>query len=123
MVLGLGVFTACSDNGGKEVAEDEDYCSEKVFVVIRNFGGKGDDNDLVFEYNSWEEAREDVDDRYIGCCDDVFIAEEMWLPILCQLNNQEFDEFKNFCSIVEFDAQYLEEIREDWEEQWENGEI
>jgi hypothetical protein len=98
-----------------ECSEDEDYCDGKVYVIIKNLSSDNT-NDIVKEFDNWKDAEYDIDEAYIGCCDDYYLAENMWFEILCYVRAREADEYKNFCSIVEFDAEGLEEAREFWED-------
>ena len=104
----IGEFARMSDS--------ENCCDNKVFVVIKNFADE-EGIFLVKEYNSWDVAESDIDDTYTGCCDDAYLAENMWFQILCYVQNQEWDTLVNFCSVVEFDASGLEEGREYWEKE------
>ncbi len=103
----------CSDN--------EDYCDNKIYVIIKNLSD--DNSELIEEYDSWEEAEKKVDDWYIGGCGDIFIGENVLYPILCSVREREYDYCVNFCTIVELNASGLEDVRECWEERWENGEL
>lgn len=93
-------------------SDNELYCNNRIFVVIRNIGGKG--NDIVQGYESLNVAIQDVDDIYIGCCDDIFFAENVWFHLLCALKANEADYLVNYCSVFEYDADGLEEIRDYW---------
>lgn len=104
-----------------ECSDDEDCCDSKIYIVIKNLSDE--DFDIVKEYDSWEDAEQDIDDLYTGCCDDVFFAENVWFSILCSIQNREWDFVKNFCAVIEFNASGLEDSREDWENAWEAGEI
>ena len=101
-------------------SDDADFCDGKIYVVIK---GIEEASDNVMEYNSWEDAERDIDERYTSCCDDIFMAENMLFPILNSVRIREADYTVNFCSVVEFDATNIEDGREDWEKAWENGEI
>ena len=101
-------------------SDDEDFCDKKIFVVIKNLDGI-EGNNLVKEYNSLEDAVRDIDDTYTGCCDDVCFAENVWFPLLCALQSNGWDYLVNYCSVFECDAQYIDEIREGWEADWEAG--
>lgn len=101
-------------------SDDVDFCDGKIYVVIK---GIQEASDNVMEYNSWEDAERDIDERYTSCCDDIFMAENMLFPILNSVRIREADYTVNFCSVVEFDATNIEDGREDWEKAWENGEI
>jgi hypothetical protein len=103
-----------------DCSDDEEFCNDKIYVVIKGLSEEADD---VYEFNSWEEAENDFDERYTSCCDDTFIAENVLFPILSYLREKEADKLMNFCSVIEFDATGLEENRENWEEKWEAGEI
>ena len=102
-------FCECSDN--------EDTCDGKIYIVIKNLNDE--DFDLVKEYDSWEDADADIDDIYVGCCDDAFLVEELWYHLLCSIRAREFDYTKNFCTVIEFNATGLEDAREAWEEAWD----
>lgn len=104
----IGEFARMSDS--------ENCCENKVFVVIKNFADE-EGIFLVNEYDSWEAAEADIDDTYIGCCDDAYLAENMWFKILCYIQSREWDTLVNFCSVVEFDASGIEDGREYWEEE------
>lgn len=97
-----------------ELSEDEECCENNVHVVIKNLS---ENKDFVIdnEYDSWEEAEKDIDNTYIGCCDDFFLAENMWFPLLCYVRDREYDFLKNFSSFIEFNADGLEKEREEWE--------
>ncbi len=97
-----------------ECSEDEDFCDKKIYVIIKKNKSDGE-IDIVNEYNNWDEASSDIDNTYIGCCDDAYLAEVMWFNILCWVRDQQADEYKNFCSIIEFDAEDIEDGRESWE--------
>ena len=101
-------------------SDDADFCDGKIYVVIK---GIEEASDNVMEYNSWEDAERDIDERYTSCCDDIFMAENMLFPILNSIRIREADYTVNFCSVVEFDATNIEDGREDWEKAWEKGEI
>ena len=96
-----------------DYSDNEKYCSHKIYVVIKNFYG----TEFVKEYNFWDEAELDVDDWYIGCCDDAFLAENMLYPILCSIREREYDYTMNFCTVIEFNAYGIEDCREFWEEE------
>ena len=92
-----------------ESSDEEDLCDGKIYVVI-------DGMDIVKEYHSWDEAERDIDDWYTGCCDDIFIAENVLFPILCAVQAREWDECLNYCIVMKFDATDIEDAREAWEE-------
>ena len=105
-----------------ECSDDEDCCENKIYIIVKNISDQDEDS-IVKEYDSWEDAEHDIDDLYTGCCDDVFFAENVWFSILCSIQNREWDFVKNFCTVIEFNASGLEDSREDWENAWEAGEI
>lgn len=92
-----------------ECSDEEDFSGGKIYVVIKGM-------DIVKEYDSWENAEKDVDDWYTGCCDDIYFAETALFPILCGIQNREWDECLNYCIVFEFDATDIEDGRESWEE-------
>ena len=92
-----------------ESSDDEDLCEGKIYVVI-------DGMNIVKEYPSWDEAEKDVDEWYTGCCDDLYIAENVLFPILCAVQAREWDECLNFCIVMKFDATDIEDGRAYWEE-------
>jgi hypothetical protein len=96
-----------------ECSSDEDFCEDKIYVVIKNLSDN-DDSDIVNKYDSWDEADKDVDDIYTGFCDDIYIAEVMWYEILGWIRERNCDAY-NFCSVVDFDARGIEDGREYWE--------
>lgn len=96
----LEAFATCSD--------DEEACGHKIYVVIKGM-------DLVEEYDSWETAEKEIDDWYVGCCDDAYIAECLLFQLLCYVQSREYDYTKNFCTVIEFNATDIEEGREAWE--------
>lgn len=98
-----------------ECSDYEDFCEHKIYIVIRNFCGNSDD--MVKEYDSWDDAEKDIDEWYTSCCDDLFLAENMMFPILCTVQSREYDFTSNFCTVIEFDATGLEENRECWEDE------
>lgn len=105
------LFAECSD--------DPYYCDNKIYILIKNLS-ENSGIDIVKEYDSWEDAEKDIDDIYVGCCDDAYMAENMWFTILCWCQEHQWDIAKNFCTIVEFDATGLEKGRQYWEENCEN---
>lgn len=99
-----------------ECSEDEGFCSNKIYVLIKNIS-ENSGVDIEKEYDSWEEAEKDIDDIYTGCCDDAYFAEKVWFTLLCYIQDCECDECKNFCSILEYDCAGLESGRKEWEEE------
>lgn len=96
-----------------DCSDDEDYCDGKIYVVTKNLSDDG--SELVEEYNSWEEAEKDVDERYTSCCDDAYLAETVLFSILCSVKEREWDFTVNFCTVFEFNASGFEDGREPWE--------
>ncbi len=107
------VFAECSDN--------PEYCENKIYILIKNMTENSGVN-IVKEYDSWEDAEKDIDDIYIGCCDDAYMAESMWFPILQCCQERQWDITKNFCTIIEFDAVGLEGARKYWEQEYQGDE-
>ena len=91
-----------------ECSDMEDFCDGKVYVIIQGM-------DITKEYDSWEDTIKDIDEWYIGCCDDAYIAENVLFQILCYAQEHECDRCINYCSILEFDATDIEDGREYWE--------
>ena len=91
-----------------ECSDMEDFCDGKIYIVIHGM-------DITKEYDSWEDAIKDIDEWYIGCCDDAYIAENVLFQILCYAQEHECDRCINYCSVLEFDATDIEDGREDWE--------
>ena len=100
-------FAHCSD--------DEDFCDNKVYVLIKNLSSDDSGVDWEKEYDSLDDAITDIDDIYTGCCDDSYLAECMWFQILCYLQSNEWDTCINFCKVFEFNVAGIEEGREYWE--------
>ena len=104
-----------------ECSETEEFCENKVYVIIKNIGKDSnfddeDEYDIVEKFNNINDAESYVDDIYIGCCDDAYFAEEVWFRLLCDIQSNEWDTLKNFCKIFEVNAKGLEEGRASWEE-------
>lgn len=97
------------------ISDVEDFCDNKIYIVVTNF--YGETADYVREYDSWEEAEKDIDEWYTSCCDDLYMAENMMFPILCAVQGREYDYTVNFCTVIEFNAIGLEEGRESWEDE------
>lgn len=96
-----------------DCSDDEDFCENKIYIVIKNFYDETED--YVKEYDSWEEAEKDIDEWYTSCCDDLYLAENLMYPILCAVQGREYDYTMNFCTVIEFNAAGFEEGREPWE--------
>lgn len=98
-----------------ECSDDADYCEGKIYIIVKNLS-ENNKYSIVEEFDDWDAAEKYADEWYTGCCDDLYIGENMLFPILCQVQSREWDTVINFCSIVEFDATYIEEGRESWEQ-------
>lgn len=98
-----------------ECSDDADYCEGKIYIIVKNLS-ENNEYSIVEEFDDWDAAEKYADEWYTGCCDDLYIGENMLFPILCQVQSREWDTVMNFCSIVEFDATYIEEGRESWEQ-------
>lgn len=98
-----------------ECSDDADYCEGKIYIIVKNLS-ENNKYSIVEEFDDWDAAEKYADEWYTGCCDDLYIGENMLFPILCQVQSREWDTVMNFCSIVEFDATYIEEGRESWEQ-------
>jgi len=98
-----------------ECSDDADYCEGKIYIIVKNLS-ENNEYSIVEEFDDWDAAEKYADEWYTGCCDDLYIGENMLFPILCQVQSREWDTVMNFCSIVEFDATCIEEGRESWEQ-------
>lgn len=98
-----------------ECSDDADYCEGKIYIIVKNLS-ENNEYSIVEEFDDWDAAEKYADEWYTGCCDDLYIGENMLFPILCQVQSHEWDTVMNFCSIVEFDATYIEEGRKSWEQ-------
>ncbi len=98
-------------------SDDENFCDNKVFVLIKNLYSDDSGIDIEKEYASLDDAISDIDDTYVGCCDDAYLAERMWFQILCYLQSDEWDTCINFCKVFEFNAAGIEDGRKNWEKE------
>ena len=83
-----------------EYSDNEDCCSQKIYVVIRNINYEEGQN-IIKEYDSIETAEKCIEEEYICCCDDSIFAEEVWFPLLCAIQNNEWDYMLNYCTVFE----------------------
>ena len=92
-----------------ENSDDDCGCEHRVYIIIENLGGNG--SDYVEKFNDYDEATNHAQETYEGMLDDEILAENIWFPIMCQLQNYEYDELKNYSTIIKMDASGLEELR------------
>ena len=97
-----------------ECSADEDYCDGKIYIIVKNLS-ENDEYSIVKEFDNWDDAEYDANEWYTSCCDDLYIGENLLFPILCQVQEREWDMIKNFSIILEFNALGIEDGREAWE--------
>lgn len=95
-------------------SDDECGCEHRVYIIIENMS---DGKDYVEKYDDYDVATAHAQETYESMLDDEILAENIWFPIMSQLQNYEYDELKNYSTIIKMDASGLDELRNSYDDE------